>query len=125
MPVCLNGIPALRRSRFAAALLLAIAAGILAAETPGQAGALGERTAGPTTAFTGGRNILTNGGFEDGVKGWNPSKGQELATGQDVAHTGDACMTGEVSRPNQALRLRRTIPARTTRGRSSSTWNAC
>jgi hypothetical protein len=55
------------------------------------------------------RNLITNGGFEEGLAGWTPAAGHSLATGAGVAHSGQACLTGEVTGPKQALILRRTV----------------
>ncbi len=57
-------------------------------------------------------NLLTNGGFEDGTVGWQPEAQHERLVDPDAAHGGQACITGEVTKPNQALRLRRSIPVR-------------
>ncbi len=57
-------------------------------------------------------NLLTNGGFEDGMAGWTPDPKHVLATAAEVAHSGKACLAGEVTTPNQALRLHRSVPVK-------------
>ena len=50
-------------------------------------------------------NILSNGGFEDGLTGWTAQAGQELVSDASECHSGEACLTGEVTKPTQALTL--------------------
>jgi hypothetical protein len=69
-------------------------------------------TSAAATNAAGPTNLIANGGFEDGLTGWNADPGQELARGRDVAHTGDVCLTGEVTAPNRHLKLRRTVPVK-------------
>ncbi len=57
-------------------------------------------------------NLLSNGGFEDGLIGFRPDPGHSLVSDAAETHSGKACLTGEVTRPNQALRLRRAVPVR-------------
>lgn len=57
-------------------------------------------------------NLLSNGGFEEGMAGWTPDARHELATGAGVARSGKACLTGEVTAPKQALKLCRSVPVR-------------
>lgn len=54
-------------------------------------------------------NLLSNGGFEEGLTSWNPAAGHSLETREGRVHTGKACLTGEVTRPDQALILRRDL----------------
>ncbi len=58
-------------------------------------------------------NLLSNGGFEEGLAGWSPAPGHRLLGENSAAHSGRACLTGEVTRPNQALFLRRRVPVKT------------
>ena len=57
-------------------------------------------------------NLLTNGGFEQGVAGWQPDAQHEHIVDTAVAHQGKACLAGEVTQPRQALILRRRVPVR-------------
>jgi len=57
-------------------------------------------------------NLLSNGGFEAGLAGWNADPGHSVATAAGVARSGKACLTGEVTAPKQALRLRRSVPVK-------------
>ena len=41
--------------------------------------------------------LITNGGFEDGLAGWNPDAKYELVDKANLARTGKACLTGEVT----------------------------
>jgi hypothetical protein len=61
------------------------------------------------SAFAGQRELLTNGGFEEGLAGWQPDTGHELVRDRKAAHTGEACLTGEVTQPKQALQLKRSV----------------
>ncbi len=54
-------------------------------------------------------NLLTNGGFEEGMAGWDPDPQHSLLTDEPAAHSGKACLTGKVTEANQALRLRRRV----------------
>ena len=54
-------------------------------------------------------NLITNGGFEEGLIGWNGDARHSLATEAAAAHSGKACLTGEVSQPNEARTLRRRV----------------
>lgn len=55
------------------------------------------------------RNLITNGGFEDGVAGWVADRQQTVTTAPGAAHSGKACLTGEITKLNQALILRRYV----------------
>ena len=57
-------------------------------------------------------NLLSNGGFEEGLAGWNPDARQTLVTDPKQAHSGNACLMGEVTEPNKALQLRRQAPVK-------------
>lgn len=57
-------------------------------------------------------NLLTNGGFEDGVTGWTVDAQHQLVKEPGAAHSGGACVTGTVTRPNQTLRLSRKVPVK-------------
>ncbi|MFW6162949.1 MAG: carbohydrate binding domain-containing protein, partial [Planctomycetota bacterium] len=57
-------------------------------------------------------NLLTNPGFEDGVKGWTFDEKQTRITDPQQAHSGAACVTGEIEGPKQALSLTREIKVR-------------
>jgi len=57
-------------------------------------------------------NLLSNGGFEDGLAGWSPDAKHSLVTDKAEAHSGTACLSGEVAGPNQALFLRRRVPVK-------------
>ena len=57
-------------------------------------------------------NLLSNGGFEEGLAGWDPDSKHSLATEPGLAHLGKACLTGEVSGPSQAAWLRRRVPVK-------------
>jgi len=54
-------------------------------------------------------NLLSNGGFEEGLAGWTPDPQHSLVADKAAAHSGNACLTGEVTSPNKALTLRRTV----------------
>ena len=62
----------------------------------------------PASAFET-RNLIVNGGFEDGLAGWTVATGQSLITDPAIAHSGRACLTGEVTQPNQGLFLRQSV----------------
>ena len=55
-------------------------------------------------------DLLSNGGFEDGLTGWTPDAKHSLVAEKDAAHSGGACLTGEVTTPNRALFLKRRVP---------------
>ena len=57
-------------------------------------------------------NLLSNGGFEEGLAGWSPDAGHSVLTEKSAAHSGTACVTGEVTGPQQALFLRRRVPVK-------------
>ena len=56
-----------------------------------------------------GKDILTNGGFEEGLAGWQPSEGQTLVKEGKHVRSGAASLMGEVTEPNKALHLRRKV----------------
>jgi hypothetical protein len=55
------------------------------------------------------RDILVNGGFEQGMSGWTPAPGHEIVTQPGTAFAGAACLSGEVTQPNQHLSIRQTV----------------
>ncbi|MFP4058208.1 MAG: CehA/McbA family metallohydrolase [Candidatus Brocadiia bacterium] len=57
-------------------------------------------------------DLLANGGFEDGLEGWEPHREHQLVAEPDQAHSGEACLSGEVTEPQRALILRRTVPVK-------------
>jgi hypothetical protein len=57
-------------------------------------------------------DLITNGGFEQGMTGWNPDPKHTLVTGAAEAHSGTACLSGEATGPNQALFLRQRVPVK-------------
>ena len=59
-----------------------------------------------------GENLLSNGGFEDGLTGWNAAPEHAIVTQEGAAHSGTACLSGEVTEPNKHLALRRTAAVR-------------
>jgi len=65
-----------------------------------------------TLAFGGEANLLSNGGFEEGLSGWQPDPQHSLVTKAGAARSGQACLTGEVKQPNRALTLRRSVPVK-------------
>ena len=67
-------------------------------------------------------NLLSNGGFEDGLAGWTPGAGQTLVTEASESHSGKACLTGEVTKPKQALTLVRKIPVKAGNRYTFETW---
>ena len=58
-------------------------------------------------------NLLSNGGFEEGLAGWRPDAKHRIVTDKSAAHSGRTCITGEVTGPNQAAFLRRRVPVKT------------
>jgi len=54
-------------------------------------------------------DVITNGGFENGLTGWRPAPGHSLVTDSDAANTGIACLTGEVTEPNTHLSLKQSV----------------
>jgi hypothetical protein len=54
-------------------------------------------------------NLLSNGGFEEGLAEWTPEAGQTLSSEPATAHSGNACVTAEVSEPNRAFTLTRKV----------------
>jgi hypothetical protein len=57
-------------------------------------------------------NLITNGGFEEGLAGWQADPAHTLVTDRGEAHSGQACLTGEVTAPNKHLTLRRSVPVK-------------
>lgn len=57
-------------------------------------------------------NLLSNGGFEDGLFKWLPDPGHTLVREAAEAHSGKACVTGEVDAPDRARIIRRRVPVR-------------
>ena len=49
-------------------------------------------------------NLLDNGGFEEGLTGWNPDPEHSLVHGGAAAHSGKACLTGELTVSNIPVR---------------------
>jgi len=70
---------------------------------PGICGAnlLGKRT-----------NLLTNGGFEDGLSGWQLHEKQSLVTNLSPARSGSTCLTGEVTKPNRSAMCQAQVPVK-------------
>lgn len=66
--------------------------------------------------------LITNGGFEDGLAGWNPDAKYELAEKGNFAHAGTACLTGEVTGNNQHLTLMRRVPVKASNRYDLSFW---
>lgn len=56
-----------------------------------------------------GKDILTNGGFEEGLAGWLPAEGQVLVKEAKHVRSGGASLRGEVTETNKALHLRRRV----------------
>ena len=67
-------------------------------------------------------DLLSNGGFEDGLTGWTPEAGQTLLTDASQSHSGKACLTGEVTEPQRALTLVRKIPVKVGNRYTFETW---
>lgn len=59
-----------------------------------------------------GREVLINGGFEDGATGWTFEQGQALSTAPRAAHSGKAGAAGTVTADSQAARAIQRIDAR-------------
>jgi hypothetical protein len=55
------------------------------------------------------RNILANGGFEQGTENWTLDPGQRLLEDPDQAHAGRACLFGEVTDSRQACTLAQSV----------------
>ncbi len=66
--------------------------------------------------------LVTNGGFEDGLAGWNPDARFELVEKGNLARTGKACLTGEVTGDRQHLTLMRRVPVKTANRYELSFW---
>lgn len=56
--------------------------------------------------------LITNGGFEEGLAGWNPDAKYELVGKGNVARAGKSCLTGEVTGDRQHLTLMRRVPVK-------------
>lgn len=56
-----------------------------------------------------GKDILTNGGFEEGVAGWQLAEGQALVKEARHVRSGDASLMGGVTEQGRALHLRRKV----------------
>ena len=67
-------------------------------------------------------NMLSNGGFEEGVVGWSPASEHSLVKETGAAHSGKACLTGEVTAPNQAVFLRRRVQVKANRQYRFEIW---
>ncbi len=63
----------------------------------------------PVRAQDGAKDILTNGGFEQGAAGWTLDEGHRLVRDEALAHSGAACVHGRVTKPSQSLTLRRKV----------------
>lgn len=72
-------------------------------------GSGGEPRAVEADAAPAGIDILTNGGFEEGLAGWEPAAGHTLAREAKHVRSGGASLMGEVTAQNMALHLRRKI----------------
>lgn len=57
-------------------------------------------------------DLVTNGGFEEGLLGWTPDPAHQLVTDPAQAHSGNNCLAGQVTEPNRALRLKRSVPVK-------------
>ena len=55
-------------------------------------------------------NLITNGGFEEGLLGWTPDPRHQLVS--ENPHSGKTCLSGEVTAPQRALILRRNVPVK-------------
>ncbi len=67
-------------------------------------------------------DLITNGGFEDGLAGWNPDAKYELAEKGNAARAGKACLTGEVTGDRQHLTLIRRVPVKSSNRYVLSFW---
>lgn len=56
--------------------------------------------------------MITNGGFEDGLAGWNPDAKYELVEKGNAAKSGKVCLTGEITGDRQHLTLIRRVPVK-------------
>jgi hypothetical protein len=70
-----------------------------------QGGRLAAQENSPTT-----KDLITNGGFEDGGQGWTLAG--KVVDDPKQAHTGSRCVFGEVTKPKQAQNIRRALPLR-------------
>ncbi len=67
----------------------------------------------PATAQTGlRRQLLDNGGFEQGLTAWQPDPGHQLVQDPEQAHSGNNCLTGEVTKDSDARILKREVELR-------------
>ena len=67
--------------------------------------------AAPTTAAEP-VDLVSNGGFEDGLAEWTPDVKHSLVTEAGQARSGRACISGEVTEPNKALFLKQQVPVK-------------
>ncbi|HUT36616.1 MAG TPA: CehA/McbA family metallohydrolase [Planctomycetota bacterium] len=58
------------------------------------------------------RNLIRNGGFEEGVAGWQADPQHSVVTQDGAAHSGKACLSGEVTEQQKWLRLTQSVPIR-------------
>ncbi len=65
-----------------------------------------------TDAAQGRKNLLTNGGFEDGTLGWQVDPKQRVLLDAKAARKGRGCVFGEVSSPNRHCSLVRNVRVR-------------
>ncbi|MBM3499564.1 MAG: hypothetical protein FJX74_12965, partial [Armatimonadetes bacterium] len=78
----------------------------------------------PATAQTGQpRELLTNGGFEDGLADWQPDPKHELITAAGIAHGGGKCIAGEITAPNTHLTLSRRLELKAGAVYTLSAWS--
>ncbi|NSW57014.1 MAG: DUF3604 domain-containing protein [Armatimonadetes bacterium] len=64
----------------------------------------------PAPAQTGQRRqILDNGGFEQGLVNWEPHPEHVLIEDVEQAHSGERCLFGEVTKPSEARVLKRQV----------------
>ena len=56
------------------------------------------------------RELLTNGGFEQGAAGWTLEAQHQVLDDADAAQSGTHCLSGEVTQADRALRLVREVP---------------
>jgi hypothetical protein len=56
--------------------------------------------------------VVVNGGFEDGLAGWQPDPRHQLVDNQSTAHTGNRCLFGEVTQAKDACVLKQQVQVR-------------
>ena len=54
-------------------------------------------------------NLVSNGGFEEGLAGWSQAAGHSVVRASGMAHSGQACLSGAATGENQALFLRQSV----------------